>query len=75
MQLEIIILREVSQKEKDNHMISLIVESKIWHKWTYPSNRNKIKDIESRLVAKAEWVGEGRSGGLGLADANWYIYE
>ena len=30
MQLEIIVLSEVSQKEKDkHHMISLIVESKI----------------------------------------------
>ena len=35
MELEIIILSEVSQKEKDKyHMISLSVESKIWHKWT-----------------------------------------
>ena len=33
MQLEIIILSEVSQKEKDKyHMISLFVKSKIWHK-------------------------------------------
>ena len=33
IQLEIIILSEVSQKEKDKyHMISLTWESKIWHK-------------------------------------------
>ena len=33
IQLEIIILSDVSQKEKDKyHMISLHVESKIWHK-------------------------------------------
>ena len=30
--LEIIILSEVSQKEKDKYMISLYVESKIRHK-------------------------------------------
>ena len=60
MQLEIIVLSEVSQKEKDkHHMISLIVESKIWHKWIYPWNGNKIKDIENRLVAKAEVGGRG----------------
>ena len=33
MKLEILILSEVSQKEKDKYyMISLCVESKIWHK-------------------------------------------
>ena len=33
IQLEILILSETSQKEKDNyHMMSLIVESNIWHK-------------------------------------------
>ena len=33
IQLEIIVLSEVSQKEKDKyHMISLNVESKMWHR-------------------------------------------
>ena len=36
MQLEMIILSEVSQKEKDKyHMMSLYVESKTWHKRTH----------------------------------------
>ena len=36
IQLENLILNEVSQKEKDKyHMISLTVEPKIWHKLTY----------------------------------------
>ena len=41
MQLEIIILSEVSQKEK-SHTIwyHLYVESKLWHKWTYLWNKN-----------------------------------
>ena len=43
--LEIIILSEASQKEKDKyHMI--YVEPKIWHKWTYLWNRDRIMDIE-----------------------------
>ena len=61
-QLEIIILSEVSQKEKGKcHMISLIcVESKIWYKWTYLRNGNRIMDIENRLgVAKGERVEGG----------------
>ena len=61
MDLEIIILSEVSQKQKDNyHWYHLYVESKIWHKWTYLQNRNRLIDIENRLVlAKGEgsWRG------------------
>ena len=38
----------VSQKEKDKyHMISLYVESKPWHKWTYLYNRNTLTNIET----------------------------
>ena len=45
-ELEILTLSELSQKEKGkNHMIYLHVESKIWHKWTYLQNRNKLMDI------------------------------
>ena len=32
MQLEMIILSEISQKEKDKYHMILYVESKIWHK-------------------------------------------
>ena len=35
MQLEILILNEVSQKEKDKYHMIPYVESKMWHKWTY----------------------------------------
>ena len=34
-QLEIIMLSEVSQKEKDIVWYHIHVESKIWQKWTY----------------------------------------
>ena len=50
----------------------LYVESKIWHKWTYLQNRNRLIDIENRLVV-AKGQGEGWIGSLGLADANCYI--
>ena len=29
----------------------LYVESKIWHKWTYLQNRNRLIDIENKLTA------------------------
>ena len=61
MDLEIIILNEVSQKEKDKTMwYHLYVESKIWHKWTYLQNRNRPTDIENRLVVAK---GGGSRGG------------
>ena len=47
MDPEIIILSKISQKEKDKYIWHHIyVEPKIWHKWTYLWNRNKLTDIE-----------------------------
>ena len=62
MDLEIITLSELSQKEKDKHYIChLYIESKIWHKWTYLQNKNRLTDVENRfVVAKGE-------GSFGLA--------
>ena len=54
--LEIIILSEVSQKEKDKyHVYHLYVESKIRYKWTYLQDRNRLIDIENKfMVTKGE---------------------
>ena len=60
MDLEIIILSEVSQKEKDKYHIHLYMESKIWHKLTYLWNRNRLTDIQNRLVVAK---GDGGRGG------------
>ena len=74
MELEIIILSEVSQKEKDKyHMISLTCWIYNTNEHSY-ENKNKLTDIENRLVvAKGERGGEERNGRLGLADVNCYI--
>ena len=59
---------EWSKPDKDKyHMISLYVESKIWHKWTYLWNRNRLTDIENKLMVIK---GEGRWGRdkLGFGD-------
>ena len=50
MNLEIIILIKVSQRKTNTMWYHLYVESKIWHKWTYPQNRNTLTDIQNRLV-------------------------
>ena len=39
---------------------------------TYLQNRNRLSDIENRLVV-GEGEGVGQTGSLGLADANYYI--
>ena len=45
------------------------MESKVWHKWNYLQNRNRLTDTDQTVVAKEE--GEGWTGSLGLVDANW----
>ena len=69
MELENLILSEMSQKDKDKyHMISLITGIE------YPAQMNissekKIMDLENRLLA-AQWErgGVGGIGSLGLSD-------
>ena len=71
MELETVILSEVSQKEKDKyHMISLI--SGIYYTAQMNlSTEKKLMDLQNRLVvAKGEREGVGWTGKLGLVDAN-----
>ena len=56
MQQEIIILSEVSLKEKELYIL-LYLESKIWHKWTYLWNRNRNSQKTDL------WLPRGRVGG------------
>ena len=74
MQLEIIILSEVSQKKK--------IPYDITYMWNLKHDRNEPiyeTETESRTLRIDWWlprgrgVGEGCIGSLGLADANWYI--
>ena len=49
MDLEIIILSEISQTEKDKyHMISLMRNLKKWYKLIYLQNRNRLTDVENK---------------------------
>ena len=53
------ILSEVSQTERQISY-HLHVESKIWYKWSYLQNRNKLTDIENKhMVTKWEEGGVG----------------
>jgi len=63
-----------SERERQMPHYHLYVESKIWHKWNYLQNRNKLMDMENRpVVANGEGKGVGWTGSLGLVDANYYI--
>ena len=64
-ELEIIILSEVSQKDK-YHMISITCGSKIWHKQIYLWNRNRLTNTENTCGCQ-EGRGWGR-GELGVWD-------
>ena len=53
------------------------METKIRHKWIYLRNRNRLTDIENKLVVargRLLTVAGGWIESLGLADANYYIY-
>ena len=67
---EVIKLSEVSHTEKKQTWYRLHMESKIWYKSTYLQNKNKLTDMENRLVVVK---GAGWIGSLGLADINYYI--
>ena len=67
MDLEIIILSEVSQTNTNTIWYYLYVESKMRHTWTYLWNKNRLTDVDNRLV-----VAKGEKGwsmdGLGIWD-------
>ena len=69
MDLEIVILNEVSQKEKGKyHMISLTGGIWNWHQWTYLWSRNGLVDIENRPIAAKGEGGGGIDWNFGI---NW----
>ena len=48
---EIIILSEISQKEKDKyHIYHLYVETKKWYNWNYLQNKNRVTDKENKFM-------------------------
>ena len=63
MELEIIILCEVSQTEKDKYHIILLIcgiLKKKRYNWTYLQSRNRPIDIEIKLMVTKGWRGRQR---------------
>ena len=74
MDPEIIVLSEIRQRKTNIIWCHLYSESKIWHKWAYSQNRNRLRDTENKLmVTKGGRWGEGQTRSLGLADTNCCI--
>ena len=52
MDLDIVILSEVNQTEKDiYHNIAYMWSKKKLYKWTYLQNRNRVMDVENKHAA------------------------
>ena len=64
--LEIIILN----KSERQIMISLNVESKIWHKWTYLKSRNRLPR-EQTVIARRNRGGRGMDWELVVPKCKW----
>ena len=58
-----------STSEKEWHIPHLCVDYKIWHKWTYLGNGNRLTDIKTDL-----WLSRGGAGGDRLTPAEAKCY-
>ena len=60
MKLEILILSEISQKEKDKYQMIPLISGVNYTAQMNLSTEKKIMDLENRfVVAKGEWEGVG----------------
>ena len=57
--LEVVMLSEVSQTKTNITWYQLYLKSKKWYKWIYLQNRNRLTDIENKLMVTK---GDSRSG-------------
>ena len=74
MQLQTIILGEVSQKEKDKKKrYDLYVESKIWQMNLSMKQKQNNEHREENGGCQGRWVRKRMEKGLGLADVNFQI--
>ena len=66
MDLKTVKVSEVSQKEKDKYIISLMWNLQKWYRWTSLQNRNRITDIEKNLMIAKGGKTDECIGRLGL---------
>ena len=66
--LEILILSEVSQRQI-SHDTTQTWSLKEGYKWTFPQNRNGVKDVENKFMVTGVTVGTDK-----LKDWDWHIH-
>ena len=74
MDLDTVILSEVRQRKTNIVWYHLYVESKKWYKWTYLQNRNRITDVENKLMVTKGEKGGGINWEIGI-DIHTTIYK
>ena len=73
MEVGTLILSDMSERAKQIPYDITYICNNMWHKWNYLQERNKLMDLENRLViVKREGKGLGGTGSLGLVDANYW---
>ena len=58
-----------SDRERQISCYHWYVKSKKWYKWAYLHNRNRVTDVENKLMVTK--LGEGADK---LGDWDWHIY-
>ena len=67
---------QVRKRKTNTIWYHLYVSYKIWHKWTYLWNRNRLADKEQTCGwQEGGEAGKGWIRSSGLTDANWYSWE
>ena len=65
---------ERSNLEKDIlYDVTFMWNLKKWHKWTSLQNRNRVADMENKLMVTKGERGEGLIRSLGLTDTHYYV--
>ena len=72
VELETLILSEISQKEKDKYRMISLISGIYYMAQVNLSTEKKIMDLENKLVA-AKGEGEGVGWSLGLIDADYCL--
>ena len=73
MELETLILSEISQKDKDKYYMISLINGIYYTAQMNLSTEKKSMDLENRLVV-AKGEGVGWTGNLGLIDANYCLW-
>ena len=54
MDLDSVILSEVSQTEKEKFRMTSFICKKKWYKWTDLQNRKRLTDLENKLAGEKD---------------------